>query len=186
MEIYEQIRKKWSGALADRFKVSAEKINASVYTISDGLKIEQTISKYAKGGKIRVYVEDSLAELTASLLQKGIDASSTSVNCDISVTRALFGIADTGSIVMETTDKKLRRHTALVIAHLVILSPKMIVPTLYNAFELINQMSSEKENCHYSIISGPSRTADIERVLTLGVHGPEKLDIFIWDLQSIK
>ena len=66
--------------------------------------------------------------------------------------------------------------------HIAIVETSRIVPDMPAVFAKIRP---EQTN-YISFITGPSRTADIERVLTIGVHGPEKLIIvFVDDLAAV-
>lgn len=82
-------------------------------------------------------------------------------------------IAETGSLI-EISDKIQKRLvSSLPEIHIAILPKSRIFPDLKSALKSL----SSHLNTYVTFISGPSRTADIERVLTIGVHGPEKLII---------
>lgn len=82
-------------------------------------------------------------------------------------------IAETGSLIEISDRIQKRLVSTLPEIHLAILSKSKIFPDLKTALKAL------RSNLHtyVTFISGPSRTADIERVLTIGVHGPEKLII---------
>lgn len=170
--------------LIEQFKAAAQKADAGISAVSDLSELERLLLNYA--GEHRVLLAEPKGFLEQSglagrLAQKGVRISVQHTESDVSVTPALFGIADTGSIVMDTTDDLVSQLTALARVHIVILNPDSILPNLQAAFEAIDKLGKTRDNFRYSIITGPSRTADIERVLTLGVHGPAKLDILLWD-----
>jgi len=170
--------------LIEQFKAAAQKADAGVSSVSDLSELERLLLDYAGPGRVLLAEEKGfLAQsgLLNRLSQKGVRISAQHTESEVSVTQALFGIADTGSVVMDTTDDLVSQLTALVRAHIVILNPDSILPNLQAAFAAIDKLGSTKDNFRYSIITGPSRTADIERVLTLGVHGPTKLDILLWN-----
>lgn len=94
------------------------------------------------------------------------------------VVEADFGIMETGSVVVDSVDEKVRLATCLAEHLIVILKASCIVTKL----EKISKYMYEKmsENAGYiTFITGASRTADIERVLTIGVHGPVTMKIII-------
>ena len=95
----------------------------------------------------------------------------------ISVARA--GIAATGSLLLELSDPTDRSATALPPVHLVFLDATTIVPTLANLAGLLEENLYRPSPVYLSLTTGPSRTADIERVLTIGVHGPKELHILM-------
>ena len=91
----------------------------------------------------------------------------------ISFARA--GIATTGSLLLELADPQERSATALPLIHAVFVKGSTIAPDLYALHELIARELAAAKTAYLSITTGPSRTADIERVLTIGVHGPRKV-----------
>ena len=95
------------------------------------------------------------------------------------VSFAKAGIAATGSILLELSDPKERAATALPVIHAVFLKASTIVADLYALQNLIFEGLSSSGNAYLSLTTGPSRTADIERVLTIGVHGPKELHVLV-------
>lgn len=95
------------------------------------------------------------------------------------ITGANFGIAATGSVALESTDERVRIATTLPEKHFVLLDPRKILPSADEAVPLLNQFHQRMPQAYLAYITGPSRTADIERVLTIGVHGPSELHILL-------
>jgi L-lactate dehydrogenase complex protein LldG len=95
------------------------------------------------------------------------------------VTGANFAIADTGTLVLESTDETVRLATTLPDRHFVLLDPRKIVADGLAAVEPLQDFHRSAPRNYLAYISGPSRTADIERVLTIGVHGPRELHILL-------
>jgi L-lactate dehydrogenase complex protein LldG len=86
-------------------------------------------------------------------------------------------IARTGSILLHTVSAGGRRLSVLPPTHIVIAEEKQIVPSLDEAF---NTLDHDQDIWSYAtIITGPSRTSDIEKQLVLGAHGPKKLIVLI-------
>ncbi|MBT8369244.1 MAG: lactate utilization protein [Deltaproteobacteria bacterium] len=93
---------------------------------------------------------------------------------------AAFAIAETGAIVEFTTDDSLRLVTALPLVHISILRASDLISTLKEAAAPIRNFFKDNSlNANVSFISGPSRTADIEMRLILGVHGPAETHAII-------
>ncbi len=95
------------------------------------------------------------------------------------VTGANFAIADTGTVVLESTAEAVRMATTLPERHFVLLDPRKIVADGAAAMPWIRRMHQERPQAFVAWITGPSRTADIERVLTIGVHGPKELHVLL-------
>jgi len=113
--------------------------------------------------------------LDEPLLQKAGIAFTDEPDPDIlvGVTRAVCGLADTGSI-LETDGPGYPLHASLLPeVHIAILKRSDILPTLKNAMTLVREKGVS------IFITGPSRTADIEMTLTIGVHGPSEVHIFL-------
>ena len=95
----------------------------------------------------------------------------------VGVARAARGIAETGTCVVVTDDEETRLATMLPETSLLILRVADIVPTLPDMAPFLRERQADGKISYTSFITGPSRTADIERVSAIGVHGP--LDVHI-------
>lgn len=100
---------------------------------------------------------------------------------EVAVSSAIAAIADTGSLLLELTDPTTRSATALPPVHAVFLNRSAIVPTLADLGEIVRTRLAAAGSAYLSITTGPSRTADIERVLTIGVHGPRELHVLLME-----
>jgi len=98
---------------------------------------------------------------------------------EIGISAARAGIAATGSLLLELSDPRERSATALPPVHLVFLDARTIVPTLAELAPILVENLDRPSPAYLSLTTGPSRTADIERVLTIGVHGPKELHILM-------
>ena len=97
---------------------------------------------------------------------------------DIGICWAQYGIAETGTLVIDSPDEDLRLSTMVSEIHVAFLPLSGIVESAADlTHKLQSQMNSDG---HYlAMVTGASRTADIERVLALGVHGPLELHIVL-------
>ncbi len=97
---------------------------------------------------------------------------------DIGFTVADLGIAETGTLVINCPDEELRLATMLSEYHVCVLRRSTIVEDAFAADRhLLKYMRKTPD--YTAFITGASRTADIERVLALGVHGPLELHILL-------
>ena len=93
------------------------------------------------------------------------------------VTGALAGIADTGSLLLVSGAGQTLTASLLPEVHVAVLRTSRLVPTLADAFRLPEVRTAQAG----VVVTGPSRTADIEMTLTIGVHGPGELHVFLID-----
>jgi L-lactate dehydrogenase complex protein LldG len=85
-----------------------------------------------------------------------------------SVSRARYGLADPGSVVVFAGPEEPRARSLLPDVHVAVVEPDDILPDLP---ALLRAVRGELPSS-LAIISGPSRSADIEMTLAIGVHGP--------------
>lgn len=95
------------------------------------------------------------------------------------VTFSNFCLADSGTVVLESTDENIRLATTLPDKHFVIVDPETVLEDNLAAAEPMTSFHQGNEPKFIAYITGPSRTADIERVLTIGCHGPRELHILL-------
>ncbi len=94
------------------------------------------------------------------------------------LTMAEWGIAQTGTLVVNCESEELRIATMLSETHIAML-PKYRIEADAAALEGELAAMMKTAPCYLAFISGASRTADIERVMTIGVHGPQELHVLI-------
>ena len=95
------------------------------------------------------------------------------------VTFCNFVMADTGTVVLESTAEDIRLATTLPVIHFVLVDPATILEDNLAAAGPMSDIHAGAEPRFVAYITGPSRTADIERVLTIGCHGPRELHILV-------
>lgn len=103
----------------------------------------------------------------------------TAKNAAAGITGVNFALADTGTLVLESTDEDVRLATTLPERHFALLDPDKILSDSLAAVAPLREMHERGPRNYIAYITGPSRTADIERVLTIGVHGPKELHILL-------
>jgi L-lactate utilization protein LutC len=103
---------------------------------------------------------------------------------DIGVSRVDLAIAETGTLVIATSDEADRLVSALPMIHVALLETSQIVSSLEDAVPRISQILAQgRDGVAVSLISASSRTTDVGGVLILGVHGPKELHILLIDEQ---
>jgi len=171
VEIFLNELKKLSGVGQ---KLSSSEIDSAL----DTLVKEQNIHKAT------VWETPHLRQLgiTAILHSLGVGLVSPNASkhemalCDLGITEADYLLPETGTLVLNSSVEKPRAVSLLPRIHLAIVRPEMLRADMHQVF------AEAKENHYLVFITGASRTADIELTVTLGVHGPRNL--YVWMIDS--
>jgi L-lactate dehydrogenase complex protein LldG len=91
------------------------------------------------------------------------------------VSEAIYGLADTGSVVLAASPEEPRARSLLPFVHVSLLREDRILPGLA---ELFDAVGGELPSA-LAIVTGPSRSADIEQTLMVGVHGPGEVHVVL-------
>ena len=97
---------------------------------------------------------------------------------DASITETLGGIAETGSLILWPSREEPRLMSLIPPVHLAVLQAEKIYNTFSEAIDE-GRWTEKGMPTNALLISGPSKTADIEQTLVYGVHGPKQLVVFI-------
>jgi len=101
--------------------------------------------------------------------------------CDVSITGCEFLVARTGSIVMSATQQSGRTASVYAPIHICIAYTGQLVFDIKNALQQMKEKYAGNIPSLITLASGPSRTADIEKTLVTGVHGPKEVYCFLVD-----
>lgn len=169
----------------ENFINAARNVGAVVQVVSELDDVVAYIKENA-AGRLLLPACQSLVKsgLSQKLKTAGLDVVEDDfrehgASASAGVTGANFGIASTGTVVLESTDEAVRIATTLPEKHFVVLDPRKILKTSGEAVPLLHEFHKQMPQAYLAYITGPSRTADIERVLTIGVHGPAELHILM-------
>jgi L-lactate dehydrogenase complex protein LldG len=116
-------------------------------------------------------VRDALTGLGVEIISPHADKHEIA-RCDLGVTGVDAALPETGTLVLESSEEKPRAVSLLPRAHLAQLHPSALRADLHHVF------AEFKQKNYLIFVTGPSRTADIELTLTIGVHGPQAL--YVW------
>lgn len=132
-------------------------------------------SQYLKELKIKEELKNAGLKLVTAKNKNRIAKS------DIGITEVDYAIADTGTLVLLANKNQPRSVSLLPPIHLAIVQPENLVSNIKDLFVILRSRLAEGEDITscMTFITGPSRTADIELNLTLGVHGPKELYVII-------
>ncbi|MDP3000442.1 MAG: lactate utilization protein, partial [Bryobacterales bacterium] len=93
------------------------------------------------------------------------------------VTSADYGLADTGTLVMLSSAREARMISLLPPMHVALIPREIILTGLDELFAILPNPAEVTSSM--VLITGPSRTADIEQILVRGVHGPGEIHVIV-------
>ena len=125
-------------------------------------------------------VEDKLMPLIAESSGEKNNLSSL-YDCDASVTSCEYLIARTGSIVLSSAQQQGRTVSVYAPVHICIAYTDQLVYDIKDALQLLKEKYQGNIPSMITFATGPSRTADIEKTLVVGVHGPKEVYLFLVD-----
>ena len=175
----------------EMFKAKAEVVGGEVFRFGTKAEVLDFIGGVLKKENIKD-APGSYALWADSPILKGVDTKALAKKipglkfevtrqlakeAKICITQVDWGIANTGTVAQDSTAVEQRLAAALPWIHIALLSTDTIVADLP---ALMSRMHPSR-NRYITLTTGPSRTADIERVLAIGVHGPERLIIVCID-----
>ena len=100
-------------------------------------------------------------------------------SAEVGITSCEAIVARTGSIIVSTGGHNTRSLSVFPPVHIVVAHFDHLFFDLENAFKFLREKYTNRFPSMVSIISGPSRTADIEKTLVLGAHGPKSIYCFL-------
>jgi L-lactate dehydrogenase complex protein LldG len=132
-------------------------------------------------GARRVAISDApVARAAASAfpaaVQRVVDAPPADLfACDAGVTSAQWAIAQTGTLVLVSESERNRLTSLVPPVHIALVDARSIVGTLAEVLATLGAGGADALARVVTLVTGPSRTADIELTLAIGVHGPREL-----------
>ena len=162
------------------FKENLEMANGSVYLFHSREELFESLKNFLHDFDRNTIVcfekeiIDSLNEVKLPLSE----FPEIPENIEIGITGCEFLIAHTGSIMVSSAQKGGRQMFVYPPVHIVVAKRNQLVEYLENAYAGLTKKYKELPS-HVSLITGPSRTADIEKTLVMGAHGPREVHVFI-------
>jgi len=180
-----------STAGLDDFIREVEALSGTVIRASDATEATQQVTSLCQEkGWLQAlawdFEEIGVAGLADALETAGVQVTTTG-NPDalkvipVGITGAEAGLADTGSLVVRNGAGRSSLASLLPPVHIALLRADTIFPDMLAYWESTGNPAEHLKQANQLIfVSGPSRTADIEQRLTLGVHGPRELYVILW------
>ena len=99
----------------------------------------------------------------------------------LGITRCEYLIARLGTVMVSSKSSPGRKIHVFPEIHLVVGYTSQLLPDLRQAFQELKKKYNDDYPSMISVITGPSRTADIEKTLIIGAHGPKEIYVFLID-----
>lgn len=168
--------------LADSFQSNLELVGGNVVRVKNLNKVVAELEKFILTEKLEHIV--CLEPVLQESLKDRIEFQ-TSMNdlqhVQVGITTCEFLVAHLGSILVSSALPSGRRMNVFPETHIVIAHKGQIVSYLDDAMEQLEKKYPDQLPSSITNITGPSRTADIEKTLVMGMHGPRKLFVFLAD-----
>jgi L-lactate dehydrogenase complex protein LldG len=127
----------------------------------------------------KVYcLENNLCEMIGPQVAERLTKNDLA-NCNVSITGCEYLVARTGSIVMSAAQPGGRTTSVYAPIHICIAYTNQLVYDLKDALQSVKDKYGNNLPSLITFATGPSRTADIEKTLVVGVHGPKEVYLFL-------
>ena len=187
------------GALLARFREELERLDGEVFDVENDAAARACVVDLLQGhraesvlawGLEHIHVEGLATALgDANIQHRTLDIHQdqrqaileSGAQIPVGLTGAEAAFATTGTLLVQAAPGQDRIPTVLPRVHIVIISRDQILPRIESwvAQQRENDLSLITNSTNLCFITGPSRTADIEKKLVLGMHGPERLQVII-------
>ena len=127
----------------------------------------------------KIYCLES--ELQQTLQEINIIHYADLPSCDVAITCCEYLVARTGTIVMSTAQQSGRTASVYAPVHICVAYSSQLVSDVKDSLQLMKEKYADNFPSFTTFASGPSRTADIEKTLVTGVHGPKEVFCFLID-----
>lgn len=173
----------WSEDLLTRFVSKTKQSSAGVTQLKSQHQLIDAVSAYmakqSLGNKLLCAGTTFIDGLNWRN-QLEVEVRSATANDKVVLTEAVAGIAETGSVVMCSSRETPVSLNFLPDHYLCVVRRNSIVSTIEDMWDKIRQQGPTLPRA-INIITGPSRTADVEQIIQMGAHGPRKLHLFLMD-----
>ncbi|HEV8635694.1 MAG TPA: lactate utilization protein [Chloroflexota bacterium] len=179
-----------STELIDRFTARCRRLGVAVHRAAPGSVAATVVELLRAAGARSALVADDLGAERDALARALGEAGIALIDgrtpreaepAEAGVSRAAFAVAETGSLAVVGDELQPRMATMLPPVHVALVDLERLYGTLDEAAaELERLMRPGAGGTRYvSLVTGPSRTADVEKTLTVGVHGPGVVQVVL-------
>ena len=133
---------------------------------------------------LNVYCSEKPLQQLLSSTDFPLNPNQALKDSDVSITTCECLVARTGTVVMSAAQQNGRTSGVYSPVHVCIAYTNQLVYDIKDAFTLIRNKYQDQLPSSITFASGPSRTADIEKTLVVGVHGPKEVYLFLIDTEG--
>lgn len=164
------------GDLVDRFSLMHKRVHGTFEDVDNLSGVPQAVCRQLAELSLPPRIALSPDPEFSAIQWDGLDVESRAVNREdlSSVTMAYAGIAETGTIVMLSSKHSPINHHFLPEFNIAVLKQSKLVDSMEGLWPLI-----EEHPRTINLITGPSKTADIEQTIVYGAHGPRALHVIL-------
>jgi L-lactate dehydrogenase complex protein LldG len=176
-----------AAARLELFVAMAKEAACTVARVADPEAVPAVVAEYLAGenlpAKLRVAPDPAVTDLpwsTRPLLE--VSAGRSDGGDEVSLTPALAGIAETGTLMLTSGAERPTTLNFLPETHIVLLTADQVVGGMEEAWDRLRERYGRGVMPRtVNLVTGPSRSADIEQTLQMGAHGPRRLHIILVD-----
>jgi L-lactate dehydrogenase complex protein LldG len=179
--------------LLEEFREKSESLGVTVLRVASPEDAAQAVADWAQSleadciivaSEVMRQMPGIAAALTSAGLRVRASASPAETrDAPLGLSMGRLAVAETGSVLLSEPTLEDRSVGMLTLAQATICPSVALVASLDDAAPVLRELALAKGGAFSTLVTGPSRTADIERVLTVGVQGPGKvMTLFVDDL----
>ncbi|MFI5124204.1 MAG: lactate utilization protein C [Chitinophagales bacterium] len=178
--VYQPSRQEKEVEFAEQFT----KVQGKFIYCADQLEMVQQLKQLVtQNGWTRLFCRESLLLPILDNPLKGFITQGGLPEADASITSCELLIARTGSILLSTGQESGRTVSVYAPVHICIAYARQLVYDIREGLEFLQGKYKGDFPSMISLATGPSRTADIEKTLVVGIHGPKEVYVFLIDAE---
>jgi len=149
------------------------------YCVDAAELVQQLKILFANRNWDKIYCNDKVLQQLLSKHDLAVTYGNDLHNCDASITDCEFLVARTGSIMLSSAQQSGRTVSVYAPVHICIAYTDQLIYDIKDALIKVKEKYPEQLPSLITLATGPSRTADIEKTLVVGVHGPKEVFCFL-------
>lgn len=167
--------KDYTQPLIQTFEEKLNAVNGTLFKSKNINDFQQQLSNYIKKRNwTNIYCsEPAILEIISFTSSETLNEAT-----EVAITGCEYLVAQTGSAILSTSQTKSRRPFAYAPIHIIVAHKSQLIGQIEEGLNKLSEKYENKLPSQITTITGPSRTADIEKTLVLGAHGPRELIIF--------